>query len=171
MQAGEYGFLPPGMWASSIAASGKIYSFEVLQEDTRTQLVKKSQDVTDPKQSVAVVDDESPEPKHIPNVSLGALYEGNPTVRHDGVTLSQIEAGGPCDQAGLQPGDVLLALDGHFLFTANEVVKEVHRHRPSERISIRFRRNSIIYDTYVALAAKPTSSTATASTSEIVSQF
>jgi hypothetical protein len=32
-QGGEYGFLPPGVAASSIAASGKIYAFGITGED------------------------------------------------------------------------------------------------------------------------------------------
>jgi PDZ domain len=86
--------------------------------------------------------------------SIGASAQGNPTVRHDGVTLSEIESGGPCDQSGLQIGDVLLALDGHYFFTANEVAEEIDRHRPGEKIAIRFRRTAMIYDTYLTLASR-----------------
>jgi hypothetical protein len=101
-----------------------------------------------------------------PDASIGAASEGNPTVRHDGVTLTAIEAGGPCDQAGLQAGDVLMSLDGHFLYTVNEVTEEVHRHKPGERIPISFRRRSITYETYVALGPK-----ATAPASDATNQF
>jgi hypothetical protein len=103
--------------------------------------------------------------------SLGASSEGNPTVRHDGIVLSHIDPGGPCDQAGLQPGDVLLSLDGRFLFTAKDVAEEVHHHKPGERISIRFRRYAMIYDTYLALIPKSPGAAGLSSPSENVSQF
>jgi PEGA domain len=42
--------------------------------------------------------------------SIGVFSDGNPNVRHDGVTLTSVSEGGPADQAGIKGGDVILGV-------------------------------------------------------------
>jgi S1-C subfamily serine protease len=90
--------------------------------------------------------------------SIGASATGNPEVRHDGVVLSYVAPGGPADQAGLKPGDVVLAIGDRFLFTANELNDEIRRYKPGSRVAFRYRRYSTIYDGNLTIgkaAARP----------------
>jgi len=80
------------------------------------------------------------------HASLGAFSDGNPDVRHDGVTITALTAGGPADQAGIKAGDVILAINDHYLFTIGELREEISHHQPGMKIRVRYRRYSTIYD-------------------------
>ena len=79
--------------------------------------------------------------------TIGASSDGNPRVRHDGVTVSQVVAGGPADQIGIKVGDVILAIDGHYLFTIEELNNAIDSCKPGSTIKIRYRRYSMTYET------------------------
>lgn len=81
--------------------------------------------------------------------SIGIFCEGNPEVRHDGVTLTALTPGGPADQAGIKAGDVILAINDHYLFTIGELKEEISHHEPGTKIAVRYRRYSTIYDASV----------------------
>lgn len=83
--------------------------------------------------------------------SIGAFAGGNPDVRHDGVTLTSVIAGGPADRAGIKAGDVILAINDRYLFTAGELTNEVSHHQPGTTIMVRYRRFSTIYDASVVV--------------------
>jgi hypothetical protein len=87
------------------------------------------------------------------DASIGAWSDQNPTVRHDGVVLSRVESGGPADGVGIRPGDVILALNGHYLYTAAELSREIGGIAPGTRIAVRYQRRSTIYDTYLVLSS------------------
>ena len=77
--------------------------------------------------------------------TIGASSDGNSKVRLDGVTLSQVVSGGPADQVGLKVGDVILAIDDHYLFTSEELHNDDCK--PGSTIRIRYRRYSMTYET------------------------
>jgi hypothetical protein len=81
------------------------------------------------------------------NGTIGASADGNPRVRHDGVTVSQVVAGGPADQIGIKVGDVILAIDDHYLFTIEELNNAIDSCKPGYTIKIRYRRYSMTYET------------------------
>jgi hypothetical protein len=85
--------------------------------------------------------------------TMGASSAGNPTIRHDGVTLTSVVTGGPADRVGIRPGDVILAINDHYLYTAGEMSGELRRYGPGASISVRYSRYSIIYDVPVVLEA------------------
>lgn len=85
--------------------------------------------------------------------TIGASSDDNPVIRHDGITLSRVVAGGPADQAGMMAGDVVLAIDGHFLYTGQEMNDEIHRHKPGTKITIRYRRYRMAYEAFVVVGA------------------
>jgi len=82
---------------------------------------------------------------------IGVSFAGNPTVRHDGVEISGVQPKGPADSIDIRSGDIVLALDGHYLFTIDEVRAELLRYKPGTRLLIRYRRNQFISENYLAL--------------------
>jgi PDZ domain len=138
LTAGEYGFLPPGVYSSSISSSGKMYTFGIAQE-------KEHPAATNARSSLDEVMEGPPAPP-VEHGSIGASATGNPETRHDGVAVSYVEAGGPADQIGLKVGDVILALADRYVFTANELKDEVHKYQPGSSVTLRYRRYAIIFD-------------------------
>ena len=65
--------------------------------------------------------------------SIGAWCDEQPRIRHDGVRIDRIAPDGPADQAGLQVGDDILAMDGTYLFTGEELVNKLHGYRPGTK--------------------------------------
>jgi S1-C subfamily serine protease len=84
--------------------------------------------------------------------SIGAGTTGNPEIRHDGVKVVYVETGGPADQVGLRSGDVILALADHYVFTAIELRDEVQKQSAGAVVTLRYRRNAIIYEIPITLA-------------------
>lgn len=78
------------------------------------------------------------------DASIGLFCDGNPDVRHDGVTLTALTPGGPADQAGMKAGDVILAINDHYLFTIGELKDEISHHQPGTTVTVRYRRYSAI---------------------------
>jgi len=141
---GEYGFLPPGVGSESISASGKMYTFGVTAEN-RTQASRNTSQSRESAGSIAT--HETPIAQAVAQGTIGASSDDNPRVRHDGVTVSQVVAGGPADQVGIKVGDVILAIDDHYLFTIEELNNAIGRCKPGSTIKIRYRRYSMTYET------------------------
>jgi hypothetical protein len=91
--------------------------------------------------------------------SIGAWCYEKPRIRHDGVKIDRIIPGGPADQAGLLMGDDILALDGIYLFSVEELMNKMHRYKPGTSVSLRYRRRSTIYDGFVIMGAEETQKT------------
>jgi S1-C subfamily serine protease len=85
-------------------------------------------------------------PQVFREASIGVFSDGNPDVRHDGVAVTVVTPGGPADHAGIKGGDVILAINDHYLFTIGELKEEIGRHEPGTKISVRYRRYSTIYE-------------------------
>ncbi|MGB8013503.1 MAG: PDZ domain-containing protein [Terriglobales bacterium] len=149
---GEYGFLPPGVDSASISSSGKIYTFEVAEE----AITQTSTNVSEPRDAAQepAVNSETPHLLSAVEVTIGASSDENPTIRHDGITISRVVAGGPADLAGMRAGDVVLAIDGHYLYTGQEMAEEVLRHKPGTKMAIRYRRYRTIYEASVVMGAE-----------------
>jgi S1-C subfamily serine protease len=121
-----------------------MYTFGVL-EGSNARLLNisgnHSNSVTTGKAS-----DPSTSPAIFREGSIGVFSAENPNVRRDGVTLTSVTAGGPADQIGIKAGDVILAIDDHYLFTVGELNEEISRHKPGTKIMMRYRRFSTIND-------------------------
>lgn len=57
-----------------------------------------------------------------------------------GAQLYQVQPGSPAAAAGLQCADVITALDGVPVHTANQLVADLHAHKPGDKVSITVRR-------------------------------
>lgn len=84
---------------------------------------------------------------------IGAWSDEKPRERHDGVRISGVAPRGPADEAGLEVGDFILAIGGHYIFTVEEMNEEVRRHAVGSRLGLRYRRYSTIYDTHIVLGS------------------
>jgi serine protease Do len=114
--------LPPGISSATISASGKMYTLSV---DGSMRAQSQLGQLADAGRSISPAAHDLKETNAGEDSSIGASAAGNPEVRHDGVVLSYVAPGGPADRAGLKPGDVILAIGDHYLFTANELNDEI----------------------------------------------
>lgn len=90
-------------------------------------------------------------PQIYKDASIGVFADGNPDIRHDGVTLTAVTPSGPADQVGIKAGDVVLSITDHYLFTISELREEISHHPPGTKIAIRYRRYSTINDAFVVV--------------------
>jgi S1-C subfamily serine protease len=54
-----------------------------------------------------------------------------------------------------EAGEVILAINDHYLFTIRELQEEISRHEPGRKITIRYRRYSTINETFVMVGRVP----------------
>ncbi len=64
-----------------------------------------------------------------PSVGVQINYHGK------GVAVGEVISGGPADQAGLQPGDVIQKVDGTTVTTNDEVVKAIQSKKPGQTVN------------------------------------
>jgi len=65
-----------------------------------------------------------------PDLSVQLNYKGK------GVAVEQVVQGGPADQAGMQPGDVIQKVNGTSVTTNDEVVKSIKDTKPGQTINL-----------------------------------
>jgi putative serine protease PepD len=70
-----------------------------------------------------------------------------------GVELSTVSAGGPADQAGLKPGDVLTRLDGRPLDQPADLIALVRKYPPGQAVTVIYQRAAGPHTVSVTLAA------------------
>jgi len=105
--------------------------------------------ITTPSPSVEVVTTGPPE-----EALMGISLTGKPTVRHDGIAISAVRPKGPADDIDLKPGDVILAIDDHYLYTINELRAELLRHKPGVRVRIHYRHYLFINENYLTIGSQ-----------------
>src|SRR6202167_2289164 len=84
---------------------------------------------------------------------IGVWFVGKPTVRHDGVQIAGVEPDGPADRIDMKPGDWILAIDGHFLYTIDELRAELRLHKIGTRLRVHYRRDHLTYDSSIIVAS------------------
>jgi hypothetical protein len=135
-----------------------VYDFGVQGRASEpTGVVLSSRDTAEPSTPLANVDSnakasvvETP-PLSFADASIGVFCDGNPDVRHDGVALTALTPGGPAEQIGIKPGDFVLAIDDHYLFTIRELRTEISRHQPGTKVRVRYRRHSTINEATIVV--------------------
>jgi S1-C subfamily serine protease len=77
-------------------------------------------------------DPEQPAPSEEPGAWLGAaVADGD-----EGALLAEIVPGSPAEEAGLEPGDVVVGIDGEAVAGAEDLVNAVAGHEPGDRVTL-----------------------------------
>ena len=69
-----------------------------------------------------------------------------------GVTVSNVVAGSPAEQAGLKVGDTITSIDGKELKNGDELVADIAGRKPGTKIKVGYIRNNSKQDTTVTVA-------------------
>jgi putative serine protease PepD len=64
-----------------------------------------------------------------------------------------VTAGGPADQAGLKSGDVIVAVDGAPVTSADELIVAIRKHVPGQRLQLTYLRGGSRHTTVVVLGS------------------
>jgi hypothetical protein len=89
--------------------------------------------------------------KTFKNATIGAFFEGNPDVRHNGISVTAVTPGGPAEQAGMSVGDVIFAVNDRYVYTIRELTEEISRHGPGTTINIRYGRHTAVDEAIVVV--------------------
>ncbi len=73
----------------------------------------------------------------------------------DGVVVLSVVDGGPADEAGLRPGDVLVRLGEEELRTPEDLLGSLRRLNPRDEVTIQFLRGDEEQTTEATLADRP----------------
>jgi serine protease Do len=82
-----------------------------------------------------------------PNPAIGRVYGVK-----NGVTISDVVAGGPAEQAGLKVGDTITTVDGKPVKTGDELVNEISARKPGSRVKLGIVRGGKEQETAVTIA-------------------
>lgn len=83
---------------------------------------------------------------------LGAQLESLPG---GGVVIATVAPGGPADQAGLDPGDVISQIDNRPIGGLSDVTAAIGSNRAGDSVEVQVSRGSTILTTSVVLASGP----------------
>lgn len=94
--------------------------------------------------------------------SLGALFGDLPlsllndgSAARRGVQVRDVTPNGPAWSAGIQPGDILLSLDGEELTDGRALLLMISQRQPGVRVELTVQRGSEIFETYATLIQQP----------------
>jgi serine protease DegS len=74
---------------------------------------------------------------------------------HGGVVLANLYVGSPAQQVGLQPGDLILAIDGTPVKSAQDVLGTIATHKPGSRLAIHGLRGRGEFDLKAQVGERP----------------
>jgi serine protease DegS len=74
-----------------------------------------------------------------------------------GVLISNLYVGSPAQQAGLQPGDLILDIDSAPVHGAQDVLGRIATHKPGSRIAIHGKRGRREFDVHAQVTERPRS--------------
>jgi putative serine protease PepD len=87
----------------------------------------------------------------IMGVSLDTRYSGN------GAKISteagSVTPGGPAERAGIEPGDVIIEVDGKAVGTSDEAIVNVRSHSVGDSIKVKFKRDGVTKEVTLKLIA------------------
>jgi serine protease DegS len=72
-----------------------------------------------------------------------------------GVVITNLYANGPAANAGLRAGDILLAIDGHELHSAQEAMAQLASHKPGGTVLLRVQRGLKVQDVQCQVVDRP----------------
>jgi putative serine protease PepD len=88
---------------------------------------------------------------HAVHAELGVDVQDAPN--NGGAQVQGVRAGSGAARAGLQPGDVVTALDGQPVLNANALVVAVRNHNPGQRVSLSYTRHGVDHVAQVTLGS------------------
>jgi serine protease DegQ len=91
------------------------------------------------------------EPQDITPAEVEALTFG----RSKGAFISGVYRGGPADQAGVRPGDILIDVDGHAITDTITMLDAIARLKPGSAAKLKLLRKRDEIDVTVKVAARP----------------
>ena len=72
-----------------------------------------------------------------------------------GAVVGQVVAGSPAENAGLQVGDVVSAVDGEAVDSAEKLSRLIRQHKPGDRVQLRSVRGTTEHSVTVVLGSRP----------------
>lgn len=72
-----------------------------------------------------------------------------------GVFVTEVERGGPADQADLRPEDVILAVDGQAIDAENTFIEVLSTFRPGDQVTLTVQRGNRQFETNTRLDERP----------------
>ena len=73
----------------------------------------------------------------------------------NGMLIAGVVRGGPADQAGLNPGDLLTAVDGKVVTDSHETMQQISRSLPGTKIDVEGLRNGQPFQANVEIVQRP----------------
>ena len=86
-------------------------------------------------------------------VQINGAYRGVGAQIDNPGHADAVKPGGPADNAGLRAGDVIVAVDGHPVSSADELIITIRKHAPGERITVTYLRQGHRHSTAVVLGS------------------
>jgi serine protease DegQ len=77
------------------------------------------------------------------------------TTRDSGVVVLDVEAGAPAAKAGIQPGDLIIAIDGKAVGTVEDFLTALRRHQPGDTVTATIIRGKSQQEVRVTLTDRP----------------
>jgi serine protease Do len=74
-----------------------------------------------------------------------------------GAFITEVTPDSPADEAGLEPGDVIVGLDDYEIATAEDLVQAIHSSKIGQEVEITFWRGDSKNTTYATLIERPQS--------------
>lgn len=74
---------------------------------------------------------------------------------HGGVVITNLYANGPAANAGLRAGDILLAIDGHELRSAQDAMAQLASHKPGGSVQLRVQRGPKVQQVQCQVIERP----------------
>ena len=88
-------------------------------------------------------------------VRLDPSFSGDGAKIVKGGTEPGVSPGGPAQRAGLRGGDVIVAVDGVRVTSADELIVAIRRHVPGQRLTVTYLRDGGRHDAVVTLGSAP----------------
>ncbi len=74
---------------------------------------------------------------------------------HGGVVITNLYVNGPAANAGLRAGDILLAIDGHDLHSAQDAMAQLASHKPGGSVQLRVQRGLRVQEIQCRVVERP----------------
>jgi S1-C subfamily serine protease len=80
---------------------------------------------------------------------------GDPTSGRGGALIQDVTPSSPAAKAGLQAGDLVVALDGQAVTSQDDLISRIRDHKPGDRVTLKVVRNGKEQTVTATLADRP----------------